>query len=202
MSKTLVAPENEIFSDRIRWTRRDCERLEKAGVLPERYELIDGEIISKMGAKPPHSSVITLFARWLMLVFGFDFIRNQMPLPIPGILGKTNEPLPDIAVTVAPFTEYFTRNPTPAEIVLLIEVSDSTLRMDKTAKALLYARAGIREYWIANVAKREIICHRRPKQAGYIDIVTLRFDEMAAPQDRPDDSIRVSDLFPPPATAE
>ena len=119
-----------------------------------------------------------------------------MPLPIPGSMSKTNEPLPDIAITVAPLTEYVERNPAPDEIVLLIEVSDTTLRMDKTTKAKLYARAGIREYWVANVAKREIIRHRKPKPMGYAEVVTLCFDESIAPESRPENTIRVGDLFP------
>ena len=202
MNGTLVAPENEIFPNRKRWTRKECEKLEKLNILPKRYELIDGEIISKMGAKPTHSGALNLFIRWMLLIFGADFLRNQLPIFISGETGKSNAPQPDIAVTVAPLTEYFTRDPAPADLTLLIEISDTTLRMDRTTKALLYAQAGIREYWIANVAKREILRHRKPKRTGYAEIVTLGADETIAPEGRPENAIRVGDLFPPPAPSE
>ena len=197
MSDTLVAPENEIFPNRKRWPRRECEKIEKAGVLPERYELIDGAILSKMGHKPLHCVTLNRIFQWLYLAFGGDFLRNQQPITVEGRTELFNDPLPDLVVTTGRNEDYGTRNPAPSELVLLIEISDSTLRMDRTMKALLYAKSGVREYWVANIAKREIIRHRKPKRAGYAEVTTLGADEIISPESRPDDSIRVGDLFPP-----
>ena len=195
MSDTLVASENEIFPDRKWWTRRECEKIEKLGVMPERYELIDGEVISKMAQNPPHNVTLNRFVLWLIVVFGAKFLRNQQDILIPGRNGKYNAPQPDIAVTVGPNDDYETHHPAPSELVLLIEISDSTLLRDKTTKALLYAQSGVREYWVANVAKREIIRHRKPERTGYAEVITLGPEETIAPQDRPDHSIKISDLF-------
>ena len=202
MSGTLVTPENEIFPDRKRWSRKECEKIEKLGVMPERYELIDGEIISKMAQNPPHNVTLNRFILWFILVFGAEFLRNQQDISISGRNGKYNSPQPDIAVTVGSNDDYETHHPAPSELVLLVEISDTTLRRDKTTKAQLYAQSGVLEYWVANVAKREIIRHRKPKRTGYAEIVTLGPEEMLSPEGRPENSIRVGDLFPPPAIAE
>ena len=203
MDVSLIAPENEIFPNRKRWTRKECEKLEPLGILPERYELIDGEIISKMGMNPPHSVTLNRFVKWLALLFGIDFLRNQQSITLRGQSGKVNEPQPDFAVTVGPNETYDTHNPAPSELVPLIEISDTTLRMDKNTKALLYAKVGVREYWVANIARREIIRHRKPKRTGYAEIVTFGAEERILPEDRPEDSIRIGDLFPPaPAKPE
>ena len=196
MDVSLIAPENKLFPGRKRWTRKECAKLEPLGVLPERYELIDGQVISKMGTNPPHNVTLNRQVKWLVFLFGIDFLRNQQSITLRGQAGKVNEPQPDIAITVGPNETYATRDPAPFELVLLIEVSDTTLRMDKNTQALLYAKVGVREYWVANIAKREIIRHRNPKRTGYAQVVTLGTEERILPEGRPEGSIRVGDLFP------
>ena len=196
MTDMLVAPENETFPNRRRWTRDECERLVKKGELTGRYELIDGEIISKMGQQSPHTIASMLFGQWLVALFGYLFVRTEKPIVIQGRMGKTNEPEPDIAVTLQPSATYFPLQPGPMDIRLIVEVSDSTLRFDLKTKALLYARVGIPEYLILDIAGRQLYRHRLPARNGYCETVILSENDELTLLERTE-TIRVSELLPP-----
>ena len=195
MTETLVSPENETFPNRRRWTRDECERLAKKGELNGRYELIDGEIISKMGQHSPHTIASMLIGQWLVAVFGYLFVRTEKPIVIRGRMGKANEPEPDLAITFNPSTTYFPHQPGPSDVRLIVEVSDSSLRFDLKTKALLYARVGIPEYLVLDVTGRQIHRHRLPAPNGYREIVVLGEDDQLTILDRTE-TIRVSDLLP------
>jgi Uma2 family endonuclease len=197
MANVLIAPENEEFPQRKRWTRQECYQLMKEGKLTGRWELIDGEILSKMGQKPPHSVTLNLIAQWLITIFGFPRIRIQEPITIPGQAGRTNEPEPDIAVTLEPTTAYADHHPAPSDLHLVVEVSDTTLRFDLTTKARLYARAGVQEYWVADVLGRQLHCHRTPTPAGYSEVVICNQAHTISLPSHPDVSVRFGDLLPP-----
>ena len=197
MTSTLIAPENETFPNRRRWTRQQCERLVELGELVGRYELIDGEIISKMGQNPPHRIVIRLLAHWLNAIFGDLFVQTEGPIAIPGEEGETTEPEPDVVVTLEPTTAYRERHPGPDDLRLVVEVSDTTCRFDMTTKALLYARVGVREYWVMDITKRQIRIHRSPTSDGYLDVTTHNADAMVSLADRPETAIYANDLLPP-----
>ena len=123
-----------------------------AGYLVGRYELIDGEIISKIGQNPPHAGRVGLFMAWLVSVFSAAHVRIQSTIDLaPGEV-TYDEPEPDAVVTRHSSSAYEHSHPGPDEILLLIEVSDSTLRFDRSTKATVYSRAGIQEYWVADVA--------------------------------------------------
>ena len=201
MTETLTEPENETFPNRKRWTVADCERLVKKGELVGRYELIDGEIISKMGQHAPHASAIILLARWLITLFGFDCLRTQSPIVLSGRVGRTNEPEPDIVITREAVEAYFGRNPGPADVRLVAEISDSTLRFDLRTKAALYARVGIPEYLVLDIAGRQIYRHRVPTHSGYTEIVILGENDNLTLLDRTE-TIQVSELFPPVPEAQ
>ena len=197
MTNTLIAPENEIFPNRIRWTRQQCQRLVENGELVGRYELIDGEILSKMGQKPPHMLTIILVSQWLISLFSGGAVRVQGPITLQGEDGKWNEPEPDVAVTNAPATSYINRHPAPTDLLLVVEVSDTTRRLDLTTKALLYARANIREYWVMDIAQRSIHIHRFPSADGYAQVSAHTAEESVSLEARPGDTVRVDTLFPP-----
>lgn len=196
MTSTLIAPENETFPNRRRWTRQQCERLVETGQLVGRYELIDGEIISKMGQKPPHRIVIRLLAEWLIALFGARYVQTEDPIAIPGEEGEMTEPEPDIAVTLGPTTAYRDRHPGPNDLLLVVEVSDTTRQFDMTTKALLYARVGIREYWVMDITKHQIHVYRSPTPNGYTDVTTHGENADVSLAERPDASIQFSALLP------
>lgn len=181
--------------DRKRWTRKECEFLVQNHLLTGRYELIDGEIISKMGQKRPHANAVMLLTRWLMRVFGEDRVQCQLPIDVAQEDRETNEPEPDVAVLPAPMTSYTDAH--PRDVLLVVEVSDTSLQFDLQIKAAIYARAGIPEYWIADIVNRRIVAHRKPVPLGYDEILEFGQNEEIAPIGHAEYSIRVTDLLPP-----
>jgi Uma2 family endonuclease len=197
MANTTITPEFQTFPNRRRWTRDECHRLAELGFLDGRYELVDGEILSLMGQNPPHRMTLILIAGWLASVFGFYVVQTQGPIAIIGEEGETNEPEPDIAVTSEPTTAYLTRHPEPQELLLAVEVSDTTLVFDLNTKARLYARHDVQEYWVMDVNGRCLHRHRDPSPQGYTDIVILAAEQTISPMARPDVAVRVHELLSP-----
>ena len=197
MVHVSITPEFASFPNRRRWTRDECHRLVELGFLAGRYELVEGEILSLMGQNPPHRMTLILIAGWLASVFGFYAVQTQGPVAIIGEEGATNEPEPDIVVTSKPTTAYLTRHPESQELLLTVEVSDTTLGFDLNTKARLYARNGVAEYWVMDVNGRRLYRHRAPSLDGYAEVVILAADEIVSPMACPDASARVGDLLPP-----
>ena len=183
--------------NRKRWTRKECEFLRENGLLTGRYELIEGEIVSKLGQKPPHAFVIIRLTGWLVRVFGGDYVRIQLPVNVADQENETNEPEPDAAALGRPAVEFLQSAPDPADLLLVIEVSDTTARFDLTTRALLYSRAGIREYWVIDLPGRQLIAHHGPTPQGYQETTAYDETESLAPLARPDAAARVADLLPP-----
>ncbi len=198
MPVPLVAPENERFPNRIRWTVEECYRLAEAGYLRGRYEVIDGEILSKMGQKPPHRMILKLFASWLISLFGYMYVQEQDPIRIPGEVGHYAEPEPDIAVTKLSTTDYASAHPGPDDLIVVVEIADSSRDFDLGAKALLYARAGVREYWVADVNAMRIHIHRDPDNDGYRWLTRAGIGDVVALETRPEEGVDVGTFFPAP----
>ncbi|MDX1934173.1 MAG: Uma2 family endonuclease [Capsulimonadales bacterium] len=182
------------FPHRIRWTRADCTKLESLEFLvPGKYELVEGEIVLKVGQNEPHvvANMKALFA--LSLIFGQEHVRHSSPLSF----GPNDNPEPDVAVTVLPRPEYLLRGtPTDADVLLIVEISDATLRYDRHTKAALYARAGIAEYWIVDLNGRRLIVHRNPTALGYANVQELTEQDAVSPLSRSGASTSVADLLP------
>ena len=104
------------------------------------------------------------------------------------------EPEPDVAVLRAPLEELM-RKPLPEDVLLLVEVAASTLAMDLSTKADLYARAGIADYWVLDVNQRRMIVHRDPVTGKYSSVVVYREDESVAPLAAPESHFRVAAAF-------
>ena len=134
-----------------RWTRDEYDRMIATGIFhpEERLELLEGEIVHMTPQGSGHATAVRLVEDALRNLFnvGFD-VRVQMPLA----LGTDSEPEPDVAVVVGPPRDY--RDEHPRVAILVVEVADSTLSLDRERKAALYARAGIQEYWLLNLTDR------------------------------------------------
>jgi len=145
----------------------DYHRMAAAGILGEddRVELIDGELIDIAPIGQDHVATVNGLAHALMAAFGDRAIVSiQNPLR----LDRLNEPQPDIAVFRLRPDFYRTGPlPGPADVLLVAEVADSTLRYDRAVKLPLYARAGIGEVWIVDLRRRVVDVHRLPAGDGY-----------------------------------
>jgi Uma2 family endonuclease len=181
---------------RKKFTRAEVERLTADGFFEgQRYELIGGDLIDKMGQKPPHAVAIQNLFDVLFLIFGVGFIRGQSSLDVSDADRERNEPEPDIVVTERAKAHYLDHHPRGEECILVAEVSDTTLRSDLTHKAALYARAGVREYWVLDLKGRRLVVHRHPYNGIYNSVQFFNASECVALEGR-SETICVADLLP------
>ncbi len=193
---TLTELRDERPKDVKRWTRKECDFLVSSGILDERYELIEGEIILKMGQNRPHGLIMRAIRRYLERLFTADFMQIQEPVLVASEDDEFNEPEPDLTVLSQLYDNYGLQKPSTGDVVLVVEISHTTMDRDIKTKSRLYARAEFPEYWVADVEARQIWVHRNPSLNGY-GVVTIYSDtEEIAPLSRPDAKIRVGELFP------
>jgi len=141
----------------------------------QRFELIDGDLIDKMGQNPPHSHALRLVHAWLITIFGKRVQMQQSVEAAPAERERTL-PEPDLSVLAEFKGDYGKRHPRGDELLLAIEVADTTARYDATTKRDLYARAGVPEYWVLDIGARRLIVHRRPSQGKFEQIDSLPED--------------------------
>jgi len=158
------------------------------------HELIEGDIVDKMGQKEPHIGLLMRWTAALTQIFGSAFVRTQLPI----VVSDDSEPEPDVSIASNHGDTYLASGETTpaADIRLLIEVSVNTLAYDLGIKAMLYARAGIPDYWVSDVANRRLIIHRDPTPEGYATIITLAETQSASPLAAPAVSFAIADFLP------
>jgi Uma2 family endonuclease len=193
----LLTPEEETYPNRYRWSVEACYRLRDLGFLDGKFEVLDGEVVNKMGQKPPHRMAIILLAKWLGEAYGPLSVQTEGPIALEQPDSVYSEPEPDLAVTREPTTAYALRHPGPADVLLVVEVSDTTLRTDLLVKARLYARAGIGEYWALDLHGRCLHVHRDPSEGEYQSIEVVAEQSSVSPAGRPDASLQVGSLLAP-----
>jgi Uma2 family endonuclease len=131
----------------------------------DRIELIRGEIIIMAAKGRLHSVCNSLLVEELILLLARRArLRGQEPI----ILSDNSESEPDVVIARNRSDNYFSSHPQPADILLVIEVADSTLKYDRTTKLSLYAETGISNYWIFNLVDNQLEMHSEPyrKQNG------------------------------------
>jgi Uma2 family endonuclease len=141
-------------------------RMGEAGVFaPEaRLELIEGEIVEMAPIHPPHAGLVRRLSRLLFQQAG---PRAQVSVQAPLVLSGRSVPQPDLALLKPRADDYMSGHPEPSDVLLVIEVSDTTLAFDSKVKAALYARGGIAEMWVVDVSGRAIQVYREPVESGY-----------------------------------
>jgi Uma2 family endonuclease len=204
MPQATVTPEPlpEQFPHRRRFTRDEGRFLTDNGLLDGRWELVDGEIISKMGQNPAHKVAVILLNAYLTRVFDALRVMIQLPIDVAPTDNPINEPEPDGAVLARSAMEYPHGNPPPGDVLLVVEIADTSLRVDLTTKMARYARAGIADYWVIDLNGRRIVVHRAPAGDHYASVVSFGEDEMLAPLAAPSASVGAADLLPPFAMEE
>ena len=149
---------------RWRFTVHDYHRMGEAGILHEddRVELIEGELVEMTAIGTSHFSCVNRLNRLLVMNVGDEVIVSVQN---PVRLNEYTEPQPDLTV-IRP-RDYRESLPMPEDVLLLIEVSDTTLAYDRGVKLPLYARAEIREVWIVDLPGETIWRYTNPSEEGY-----------------------------------
>ena len=147
----------------------DYHRMTEAGVLTEdsRVELIRGQITDMSPIGAPHSRTVNRLTRLLVPLVGAQGIVSVQN---PVRLDEGSEPQPDVTILHPRMDEDDAGTPGPADVLLLIEVADSSLGFDRATKLPLYAEAGISDYWIVNLQERAIEVHRDPQGDRYAQV--------------------------------
>jgi Uma2 family endonuclease len=192
---------HEIPDNLFRLSVEQYHRLIESGALAEddNVELLEGLLVQKTSKNPPHSGTITrLNVRLSALLSAAWTIRTQDPLTL-----DESQPEPDVAVVEKDTYDYTRRNPSAADVALVIEVADSSLVADRVTKKRICARAGIPQYWIVNLGDGTLEVYTEPNgtaappdyatrrvyTAGEVVELFLRGSKLG--------DIAVSDVLPP-----
>ncbi|RCJ29051.1 hypothetical protein A6770_01270 [Nostoc minutum NIES-26] len=151
------------FTTAKRFTIAEYHRLAELGFFREddRVELIKGEIYQMAAKGTPHSVCNTrLYRELFKLIAEQATLRGQEPI----ILSENSEPEPDLVVAQNRPDDYLAVHPSPIDVLLAIEIADSSLKYDQEVKLLIYAEAGITDYWIFNLIDNYLECYSEPYQ--------------------------------------
>ena len=176
---------------RLRWTLAEFERLTELGIFTEddRIELIEGELVPMSPKGNRHEVLRDELLNWMIERLPGKGLR--LSVEIGWRPGGDTYVEPDILVCPKSF-----KGPTvPAtEVLLAVEVADSSLRFDTSTKARLYAQLGIREYWVINAKTMTTLVYRGPSAIGYGSSVEVRADEVLTPTFVPSLALKLADL--------
>ena len=167
----------------------------------DRVELVEGILVDMSPNNPPHIRTVNRLRRIFSLLDARADIevRTQGPVTIPE---QMTEPEPDLVISTESGLELDERHPYPSEILLLMEVSDSSLTYDRSLKRAIYAKAGIAEYWLWNLVDGFLEVYRDPRtpvsgEAAYQTKLTYHRGESVTPLAFPDFEVAVDDILPP-----
>jgi Uma2 family endonuclease len=191
--QTAIAEQDEVHFRPI--TVAEYYRMGEVGILgpDERVELLDGMLIAVPPIGPAHGYVVMKLNTLLhaRLPAGF-LVSTQLPLHLDDL----SEPEPDFVVMPGPHERYQHTHPTPADAVWVIEVALSSLRYDRREKRDAYARAGVPEYWIVDLAHERLEVFTNPRGGVFRQMSVLERGERRAPVAFPDLVLAVDDLLP------
>jgi len=162
-----------------RFTVSEYEQLGDAGILDpeERVELLDGLVVPMSPAGSYHAAMVDRISRAFHREDKHLIVRTQGPIQ----LSVMSQPEPDVSILRPRDDFYAESHPGPRDVLLAIEVSDTTFIKDRYVKSVLYAEAGIEEYWIVDLASDRIIVLRGPARSGYRDVSEFDVGIVLAP---------------------
>jgi len=164
----------------------------EVGILGEKgIELIEGELIKMSPTGSKHASCVNRLNKLFNRLLVEEIVAVQNPI----ILDDFSEPEPDLAILKYQEDFYAKAHPTPQDVRLLIEVSDSTLDADREIKAPLYAKVGIPEYWIVNIEAQQIEVYYAPKLGNYQQKEIFEINDEVKAQFSAQITLKVKDVF-------
>jgi Uma2 family endonuclease len=146
--------------------------------------------MAPIGSK--HAAAVNRLIRLLAVLAG-DRVYLSVQNPI--VLGDESEPEPDFALATLPESKYAAAHPRPGDILLVIEVADTTLEYDRKVKLPLYAEHGIPEAWLVDLTAKQLEIHLQPSPDGYRQILRPARDAVVAPAFAQDARINLAELF-------
>ncbi len=182
---------------RHRFTVAEYYAMADAGIFSkdDRVELLDGDIINMPPIGDWHQASIDFYTNILpQILQGQAIVRVQGPTR----LSDESEPQPDVMLLKWREDYYQGGHPSPEDVLLLIEVSDTTIEYDRTAKLSAYARAGIPEVWIVSREDRRIESYTEPSEGTYSSVRHIGPADTISPQAFPDITLEVGRFFPKP----
>ncbi|AFY46966.1 hypothetical protein Nos7524_1072 [Nostoc sp. PCC 7524] len=183
-----------------RFTLDEYHKLVELGFLHEddHIELIKGELIQMVSKGTAHETCLRNLLRELpKLVGDRATLQSQAPITLP----PNSEPEPDFAIVKNRDDNYLSAHPSPADVLLVMEVADASLSYDQDIKIPLYAQAGISDYWIFNLFDNYLECYSEPYQDsqgkfGYANKRIVLPNQVVSFPCFPDLSIDLSSIFP------
>jgi Uma2 family endonuclease len=176
------------------FTVDDYYRMAEVGILKptDRVELIEGEIVEMSPIGVRHAMAVNranmIFARGVG-------DRAVVAVQNAARINIYNEPQPDLVLIRPREGFYGKEHPKPEEVLLLIEVSETSLRFDRNVKLPIYARNGVREFWLVDLNSDTISVFRKPKDDTYTETFTRQRQESVSPDAFPEFSIEVNELL-------
>ena len=184
----------EVATARRRFTREEYNRMAEVGILKpaDRVELIRGEIIEMSPPGRRHIAFVNNLNRLLVRRLGD---RAIVSVQNPVAFTEDTEPQPDLAVCRERTVPYKDREPYAEDVVLLIEVADTSLRYDRSTKLRLYAAAGVPEYWLVDCTAESVEVFRSPGAEGYRDVSRAAGEGTVTVAAFPDVTLRIAEVF-------
>ena len=184
----------DIECSRRLFTVEEYQRMGQAGILKpgERVELIRGEIVEMSPIGRRHVAFVNNFNQLLVMrLAGRAIVSVQNPV----VVAAHSEPQPDLALLRHRAVPYKDAEVTAADVLLLIEVAETSLRYDRTVKLRLYAEAGVPEYWVVDADAESIEVHRAPTAGGYGEVIRVSGDAAISPAAFPDVRLTMREIF-------
>jgi Uma2 family endonuclease len=184
----------EVAATRRRFTRAEYHRMAEVGILGEddRVELIKGEIVEMSPIGRRHKAFAGNLNQLLVVrLAGRAVVWMQNPI----VLAEDTEPQPDVVVLRRGAVSYKERDAGGDDVLLLIEVADSSLAYDRSTKLRLYAEAGIPEYWVVDCTTETVEVHRAPGPDAYRDVTRVAGTAPISPEAFPDVGLATTEIF-------
>jgi Uma2 family endonuclease len=191
LARPLLAPAPD---GRVRFSREAYQRMFEAGVFGSRarVELLNGEIVMMSPIGPEHVAIISILN---------EFFANCLPdtlqcrIQAPVVLSDHSEPEPDLTIVQRRADNYRRGHPSLPDILLIIEVAQSSRQRDLNWKRSIYAAASISEYWVVDVDEQLLVIHRGPAGGDYQQIEPMNVGGRIAPLCAPNCELEVALLF-------
>jgi Uma2 family endonuclease len=170
-----------VYTSKRLFSVSEFEQMEQAGIFREddRLELIDGEIFAMAPIGSRHAACVRRLQRLFMQELGE---RVLVDVQNPIVLHDRSEPLPDVILLQPRADLYASGHPRPSDVLLVVEVADTSLAYDRQIKVPAYARSEIPEVWVVDLTSALVHVYRLPSPAGYSEVTSLQGSATLAPQ--------------------